>query len=282
MGPLGPSGPGGKGGFGRTGGGGGGGNWSWLWGGVVGAVFVALVGTVALYATGTFGGGKSEADLAGYHFHGNVCEASDLDAFGDHYDSDDSSDGQHQNTRKDALDVSSCSQRLRDTMSVSTAQLSTAVEWHKEADPEPEFSARQGAYAEHRSSDFENSLKPVKGIGDEAYLLTWRSAESSELSSMTLTVRDGWVTYEMTWSQTGGESTDTPSESEVSDWLKQDTKSVLANLKEPEGSGGGSEDGKPESDDEDPGQDDPDTVPDPPEQDPSEEDPGDAPGLDDV
>lgn len=278
-GPLAWAGPAAQGGFGAAGGGGGrGGGWGWLWGGIVGAVFVALVGTLALSATGTFGDDEPQADLAGYHFYRNVCDAADLDAFGDHYDLDDSlSEDEHYNSRQRPLDVSYCTQSLRATETSESAQVSTSVEWHKETDPEAEFGARQRAYDDHESSVFDYRVKPVRGVGEEAYLITGRTTEPSGLSSVTLTVRDGWLTYEMTWSQPGATEGEGPSESDVSDWLEQDTKSALANLKKPESSGG-SQDDEPDPDgDEGTEPDEPEDVPDPPE-----EDPGEAPGLDEV
>jgi hypothetical protein len=199
----------------------------------VGAVIAS-----ALWAGGVFliGGGDDTpaADLRGYEAKANLCAAIDYSSFLNEYPEDDNSP-LHNTLKDDALDESYCSISLKKSGSTySDAYFSVQTDLHKATDPGPEFTAMWKNYGE-RYDDYD--VEPVTGFGDEAYLVTEDTTTSSSTSgtrSATLAVRDGWVTYEMTWTaylSTYDDDKDPPQVDEVTEWLKTDTRSTLAKLK---------------------------------------------------
>jgi len=80
-------------------------------------------------------------------------------------------------------------------------------------------------------------VEAVTGIGDEAYLVSDDTTSSSSSGSLyaTLAVRDGWVTYTMSYSayySSYSNDKDPPTLAEVSGWLKTDSRATLAELKD--------------------------------------------------
>ncbi|MEU0005644.1 hypothetical protein ABZ079_15490 [Streptomyces sp. NPDC006314] len=207
-------------------------------GGAGKAVLWAVVGAVvasAAWAGGVFllGGKGDSADLRGYSAPGNMCSSADYASFKDEYTQDDSSPTRTALKDK-ALDESYCSLSLKKPGSTyADAYLSMQLDLHKKTDPGPEFTANWKNYGDsHKDYD----VDPVKGIGDEAYLVSQDTTGGSSSGSRyaTLAVRDGWVTYTMSYSaylSSYDKDKDPPAITEVSDWLKTDAKATLGQLK---------------------------------------------------
>ncbi|MGA4837774.1 hypothetical protein [Streptomyces sp. G45] len=212
----------------------------WLWA-VGGAVVASAVWAGALFATGTLGGDSSEADLAGYRFQRNLCDAVTIKAFLERYESRSTGEpNTHYASRQQGLDSGNCSWSLKEKSSTTTDYTSVFVngtaQWHEESDPTGEFAAQYKGYEDRSDDSYSYRTKPVDGIGDEAYLVTEKRGISGpkQLSSMTLGVRDGWFTFELRWSWYGGTTSSAakpPTEQEAQDMLTSDTRDALAELK---------------------------------------------------
>ncbi|MEU6192637.1 hypothetical protein [Streptomyces sp. NPDC047061] len=202
-----------------------------LWA-AVGAVVASAAWAGGLFLTGGFG---TSADLRGYRAPANLCSSADYSSFKDEYPVDDSSPTK--NAMKDpALDESDCSLSLKKTSSsYGDAYLTMQVDLHKKTDPGPEFTATWKNYGD---SHTDYDVTPVQGIGDEAYLVTQDTSNGSTTSGSryaTLAVRDGWMTYSMSYSaylSTYDSDTDPPTVGDVTGWLKTDARSTLEQLKD--------------------------------------------------
>ncbi len=195
----------------------------------------AVVASVA-WAAGVFlvGGRGDSADLRGYSAPSDMCSKADYSSFKDEYPESDSSPT-HNSLKEKALDESFCSVNLKKTgSSYADAYLSIQVDLHRSTDPGPEFTATWKNYDEsHTGYD----VNEVKGIGDEAYLVSQDTTSGSSSGSRyaTLAVRDGWVTYTMSYSaylSSYSQDKTPPGISDVSDWLKTDTRATLEQLKD--------------------------------------------------
>ncbi|MEU5708206.1 hypothetical protein [Streptomyces flaveolus] len=209
-------------------------------GGAARAVLWAAVGAVvasAAWAAGVFlvGGRGDSADLRGYSAPSNMCSSADYSSFKDEYTENDSSPTRT-SLRDKALDESYCSLGLKKSgSSYADAYLTMQLDLHKKTDPAPEFTATWKNYGDsHTGYD----VDPVEGIGDEAYLVsqdTTNGSSSSGSRYATLAVRDGWVTYTMSYSvylTSYDEDKDPPALTDVTDWLKTDAKATLRQLKD--------------------------------------------------
>jgi hypothetical protein len=208
-------------------------------GGAGRAVLWAAVGAAvasALWGGGVFLlGGSDSPDLRGYTVKSDLCEAADLSAFKTKYPQDDD-DPTHNTIRGEAVDDMACDEGLEMSGSSSSdAYLSINVSLHKKTDPAPEFTDTWLGYKQRHDSDY--SVTEVDGFGDEAYLLT-EDTVSSESGSryVTLAVRDGWLTYSMSWSvyvsSYDSDEEDAPTVSEAAKWVKAATTATLAKLRE--------------------------------------------------
>ncbi|MFG3197134.1 hypothetical protein ACGFYT_13470 [Streptomyces sp. NPDC048208] len=203
------------------------------------AVLWAVVGAVvasAAWAAGVFliGATAGAADLGGYAAPSDLCSRSDYTSFKDEYSASDSSPT-HSSLKDAALDESYCSASLKKSgSSYADAYLTLQVDLHKKTDPGPEFTATWKNYDESHSG---YDVGPVEDIGDEAYLVTrdTTSGTSSGSRYATLAVREGWVTYTMSYSaylSSYDPDKDPPQIDEISDWLKTDTRNTLDRLKD--------------------------------------------------
>ncbi|MFJ4522035.1 hypothetical protein ACIP4Y_14020 [Streptomyces sp. NPDC088810] len=208
-------------------------------GGAGRAVLWAAVGAVvasAAWAAGVLllGGKGDSADLRGYAAPSNMCSSADYGSFKDEYTQDDSSPTRTSLEDK-ALEESYCSLSLKKSgSSYADAYLTIQLDLHKKTDPGPEFTATWKNYGEsHTGYD----VDAVEGIGDEAYLISQDTTNGSSSGSRyaTLAVRDGWVTYLMTYSTyvtSYDADKDPPALTDVTDWLKTDTKATLRQLQD--------------------------------------------------
>ncbi|WP_234335772.1 hypothetical protein [Streptomyces sp. NRRL S-1022] len=204
-------------------------------GGAGRAVLWAAVGAVAASAVWGAGvlllGGKGDsADLRGYAAPSNMCSSADYGSFKDEYTQDDSSPTRTSLEDK-ALEESYCSLSLKKSgSSYADAYLTIQLDLHKKTDPGPEFTATWKNYGKsHTGYDVDT----VEGIGDEAYLISQDTTSGSRYA--TLAVRDGWVTYLMTYSAyltSYDADKNPPALTDVTDWLKTDTKATLRQLRD--------------------------------------------------
>ncbi|MFF7366851.1 hypothetical protein ACIP3A_33125 [Streptomyces tricolor] len=203
------------------------------------AVLWAAVGAVvasAAWAAGVFvvGGNGDSADLRGYSAPGNMCSSADYTSFKDEYTENDSSPTRT-SLKDPALEESYCSLSLKKPGSTyADAYLTLQLDLHKKTDPGPEFTATWKNYGDsHKGYDVDR----VEGIGDEAYLVSHDTTNGSSSGSRyaTLAVRDGWVTYMMSYSvylSSYDKDKDPPTLADVTDWLKTDTKATLRQLRD--------------------------------------------------
>ncbi|CAM5714970.1 MULTISPECIES: hypothetical protein [Streptomyces] len=204
-------------------------------GGAGRAVLWAAVGAVvasAGWAAGVLliGGRSDSADLRGYSAPSNMCSSADYLSFKAEYTENDSSPTRT-SLKDKALDESYCSVGLKKSgSSYADAYLTMQLDLHKKTDPAPEFTATWKNYGDsHTGYD----VDPVEGIGDEAYLVsqdTTNGSSSSGSRYATLAVRDGWVTYTMSYSvylTSYDQDKDPPALTDVTDWLKTDAKATL-------------------------------------------------------
>ncbi|MDX6348589.1 MAG: hypothetical protein QOF84_3379 [Streptomyces sp.] len=208
-------------------------------GGAGRAVLWILLGAViasAFWAGGVFllgGDNTPKADLRGYQATSNLCSSVDYSSFKNEYPQDDSSPI-HSALKTDALDESYCSISLKkSSSSYSDAYFSVQVDLHHATDPGPEFTAQWENYGDRYDG---YTVEKVTGIGDEAYIVTedTTSGTTSGSRAATLAVRDGWMTYQMSWSvylSSYDSDTDPPQVDEATQWLKTDTKATLEKLK---------------------------------------------------
>lgn len=215
----------------------GGGGKGWLWA-LGGALTASVVWLVSILATGALGGSDDpDPDLAGYPFRKNMCEAAPLESFLEYYEERDTASPDYRfASQEKGLDLSYCSQSLKDptadTSSYTSTMVAVSVEWHKGADPAGEFESRWRGYAQRDQDNRTHRVEPVAGIGDEAYRVT-ETGKDDVLQGVTLAVRDGWLTYDMAWSQFGSDdSSPDLSEKRISEMLESDTKAALEKLRE--------------------------------------------------
>ncbi|MFW6693866.1 hypothetical protein [Streptomyces sp. MAR4 CNX-425] len=209
----------------------------WLWG-LGGLVVASAVWAGVLFATGGFSDEEPEAVL-GYAFEKDLCGSTELKAFDERYDVEQSAeDATGWGSQQDGLDQSFCSWNLTDreadSSDYSSSYLSSSAIWHEASDPTGEFAATYKGFEDRSTDDYEYRTEPVGDLGEEAFLVREDSGGDSSSRSMSLAVRDGWFTYEMDWSYYGGgtDSAEPPSYDEVERMLKAEMKAALAGLAE--------------------------------------------------
>ncbi|POX39050.1 hypothetical protein C3486_19955 [Streptomyces sp. Ru73] len=213
---------------------------AWLWA-VGGAVVASAVWAGVLFATG----GSSDAaspDLGGYRYQADLCGSTSWTPFEDaRYKMEDSSTSAsagenpassgHQDP---ALDSMWCNADLvpddAGDDDYSSTFVYTKAFLHKKTDPAPEFAAQYRSYEEQESST-KYKVTPVQGIGDEAYLVTREESADSKSRYVVLGVRDGWMTYETSWSSfSSSDNSGAPSSDEVADMLRTSATQTLKKL----------------------------------------------------
>ncbi|MFH9420847.1 hypothetical protein [Streptomyces sp. NPDC017529] len=250
--PGGPQQPGaapGPGGFDGAGGPGGpdgrgAGHWLWAFGGAVAA---SAMGGAVLFAAGAFGDARPDPDLAGYSYTSDLCHQTSFTPFeSSNYKikpaggSASGSSGtaaqnpQYSGVQQGSLDSMWCNAELKPSDASSSDYSSTWVystaTLHKKTDPSAEFADSYRAYESQRSS-IAYKVTSVPGIGDEAYLVN-RTDDSSG-AYVILGVRDGWATYQITWSSytSRSGSAKPPTTEQVSGMLKTSATETLRKLR---------------------------------------------------
>ncbi|MEV6103868.1 hypothetical protein AB0M28_04010 [Streptomyces sp. NPDC051940] len=220
-----------------------------LWA-LVGALVASAAWAGGLFATGnlTFLTGP---DLGGYAYTKDLCKETDLKPFEKNgltlqeSTSEDSPNPQPRSLTHADLDSMQC-QVAFDAGTPGTdglpssSRLYLTAERHKATDPGPEFTARQQHWKQYSDDEYTYSVKPVSGVGDEAYLITYKSKDGTASGSgdawVVLAVRDGWLTYESTFSQYLSDSTtggpDQIDDAKAARMLQDSAESSLAKLRD--------------------------------------------------
>jgi hypothetical protein len=216
----------------------------WLWA-TGGAVAASAMWASVMFATGGFGASEPDPDLAGYSYSTDLCADTSMSPFQDadfrtkQPTGSDSKNAnpQHSGSRQPSLDSMWCNIALerKDTSSSdysSTFVYNTAT-LHKKTDPGPEFADGYHAYEKQETSgDYSYQVEPVSGLGDEAYLVTKSTGRDSG-SYVILGVRDGWMTYQSTWSSyaAGSSTGKQPTSQEVATMLKSSATETMRRLR---------------------------------------------------
>ncbi|WP_225730103.1 MULTISPECIES: hypothetical protein [unclassified Nocardia] len=216
----------------------------WLW--ALGAVVV----TSAIWAGGVFAAGgfsdgpqiSKDADLRGYHFVGNLCDATDTSLFTGRNLKSQSTDSSgkafptHEGHQHAALDSMSCGFHFAppgSTDKYSYASLYVNANVHKQTDPGPEFDAYRDTFTDTEFGK-DSTIEKVSGIGDAAYLTLKKPSSGSSGVDVSLSVRDGWFTYGLSWYQSdygNKNSGQYPSESDIKDLLKKAAAASMPKLR---------------------------------------------------
>ncbi|QIS12059.1 hypothetical protein [Nocardia arthritidis] len=216
----------------------------WLW--ALGAVVV----TSAIWAGGVFAAGgfsdgpqiSKDADLRGYHFVGNLCDATDTSLFTGRNLKTQSTDSSgkafptHEGHQHAALDTMSCGFHFAppgSTDKYSYASLYVDATVHKQTNPGPEFDAYRDTYTDTEFGK-DSTIEKVSGIGDAAYLRIKKPSSGSSGVDVSLSVRDGWFTYGLSWYQSDyGNKTSGqyPSESDIKDLLRKAAAASMPKLR---------------------------------------------------
>lgn len=180
---------------------------SWQWALGAAAAVSALWFVASFDTSGTDRTAATVPDLRGYHHVDNLCAITDTapylragfalasnSATGPKYP-------MHQTLLHPAVDTMMCTIRLGtpgalDRGDDSTVKVRAVV--HKQTDPGPEFTARFQTWTQAPLSE-NDEITALPGLGDEAYLVQRKSAGGTRPPSLTLAVRHGWTTYEISW-----------------------------------------------------------------------------------
>ncbi|MFH8679734.1 hypothetical protein [Streptomyces lydicus] len=215
----------------------------WLWA-IGGAVAASAIWGSLLFATGGFSSEPSP-DLAGYAYTGDLCAATSMTPFENaHFktkentgSSSKDANPQHSGTQQTSLDTMWCNVSLQQdnasSADYSSNWLYSAATLHKKTDPAPEFADNYRSY-EKQDTSVGYKVESVPGLGDEAYLVTRNDEGSSSSGSyVILGVRDGWMTYQSTWSSYASSSSTSkqPTSSEVATMLKTSATETLKRLR---------------------------------------------------
>jgi hypothetical protein len=198
-----------------------------------GAVIASAVWASVLFATGGILGEGGRPGLAGYAFRKNICPETDLSAFKEKYPHEESMPKSDAATHK-ALDAMWCTTTLAPSDAQNSSATLVVEMWlYKKTDPAANFAALYESFDQRGGSGNAYTVRKVAGIGDVAYMVLPEEPRETG-SSAYLAVRDGWMTYQMSWSNYVS-SSDTgvrePDLSEIETMLKHDTRATLAKLK---------------------------------------------------
>ncbi|KAA8889347.1 hypothetical protein F3087_10450 [Nocardia colli] len=171
----------------------------------------ALAGVSTLVVVAVLGVSDSHPaaptpDLRGYHYVDNLCAITDTAPYlhaGFVLAPSSSATLRyplHQTRLHPALDTMNCTIRLAppgpsERADDTTLMVNAAV--HKRADPAPEFTARFETWTQAELAE-DDRVSKLDGIGDEAYLVR-KETEHAQNTGVTLAIRDGWTTFEISW-----------------------------------------------------------------------------------
>ncbi|MGK5533063.1 hypothetical protein [Streptomyces sp. URMC 129] len=216
-----------------------GGTPGWLWA-LGGALIASAAWGGALFATGVVGG--ADGPELGYVFTEDLCDRADMTAFEDDYEPSPDGEPASRSFRSDDLDLGHCEFSLRPAGSPADeyelVYVSYDTTWHKGTDPSGEFAANAESYTQFNDdpnySYYTYETEPIGDLGEEAYIVYGSDSASGVLSWVTLSVRDGWFEYAVTWNSliSGDGHAGLTSRESVTDTLIAATEATLAALRE--------------------------------------------------
>ncbi len=202
--------------------------------GFAGAVLASVVWTVVvLTVPGVVTVASSPQNLHGYHTVDDLCRAAKLVRFTRLYPQPDTAPSGHTD-RHPALDSMSCILSLErnagDSSGTDYASLYVQVKLHKAVNASPEFDAEKDGMRQQRYQ-----ITDVPGLGEEAYLAFRDEPSSSDQAwhgvSQELQVRDGGMTYYLSWSASYQDGKSTPPDREtIRQSLLADSRDLLREL----------------------------------------------------
>ncbi|GGU58345.1 hypothetical protein GCM10010211_24120 [Streptomyces albospinus] len=221
----------------------------WLWA-IGGAVAATAIGASVMFATGGFSSAP-DPDLKGYAYKNDLCAATSMTPFENaHFQTKPSTGSagsassgsstenpQHSGVQQPSMDSMWCNVTLTPDGAGSTGYSSTwlnnAVTLHKKSDPTPEFADTYRSWEKQQAS-VHYKVESVSDLGDEAYLVTRDDASNNNGSYVVLAVRDGWMTYQSTWSSytSSAGTSKPPTTAEITTMLETSAKETLRRLKE--------------------------------------------------
>lgn len=143
---------------------------------------------------------------------------------------------QHSGAQLTSLDTMTCNVSFEQDGASRSAYSSTwlynTATLHRKTDPAPEFADGYRSY-EKQDTSVGYRVEAVPGLGDEAYLVTRKDEGSTSSGSyVILGVRDGWMTYQSTWSSYASSSGSgkQPTATEVATMLKTSATETLKRL----------------------------------------------------
>ncbi|GAA2257919.1 MULTISPECIES: hypothetical protein [Kitasatospora] len=170
-----------------------------LWWGVAGALAASAVWAAAVITVPTLVTIGGPLSPGGYRVVNDLCGAARLSRFTQLYPAQ-SGVPYHYSTRHSTLDDMYCSQyRKRADGDSEYSSLYLEAQLHKAVDPRPEFAAQRASLRQRRYR-----ITPVHGLGQEAYVGYLDDPSSADHSwhylTQVLYVRDGALTYYLSWS----------------------------------------------------------------------------------
>ncbi|MFF2552659.1 hypothetical protein ACFVUS_16755 [Nocardia sp. NPDC058058] len=164
-----------------------------------GALLASAVWAAGVFAVGDRGDGP---ELHGYHYVENLCTVTEIGALRSAgYENAGGGNLQFTGVAASALDMMSCRVQLDNSKNpnangflVATANL------HKEVDPAVEFAAFNTAQAVGQNGVKIDTAK-LTGLGDEAYRRVETSPSMPNNRTVSLSIRDGGLVFEVSLTQ---------------------------------------------------------------------------------
>jgi hypothetical protein len=194
---------------------------------VAGALVASAVWATAVVTVPDLVTGSAPLSPAGYRMVDDICAAARLNRFTQLYPAQ-SGAPYHYSTRHSARDDMYCSQyRKRADGDNEYSSLYLEVQLHKATDPSPEFAAQRAGLGQRLYR-----ITAVPGLGQEAYLGFLDDSGKPDRSwhhlTQVLYVRDGALTYYLSWSGSYQAGRNNPPDQEaVRQALVMDSRDVL-------------------------------------------------------
>ncbi|WP_441246154.1 hypothetical protein [Kitasatospora sp. McL0602] len=201
-----------------------------LWG-VGGALVASAVwATAVITVPGLVTPDSSVPGLHGYHLVGDLCAATRFNRFSQLYPAQ-SGQPYHYSTRHPALDDMYCSEYLKKSAGdTDYSSLYVEAQLHKAVDPTAEFEAQQESLRQRKYQ-----ITEVPALGEHAYVGYLDDPSSSDRTwhylTQVLYVRDGGLTYYLSWSGSYQEGRSSPPDRDtVRQALLMDSRDALKAL----------------------------------------------------
>ncbi|TWE17294.1 hypothetical protein [Kitasatospora atroaurantiaca] len=200
---------------------------SLLWG-VAGALVASVVwATAVITVPGIVTTGGKAPGLGGYRVVDDLCTTARFTRFTQLYPAQ-SGTPYHYSTRHAAMDDMYCSKYLKKSSSdTEYSSLYLEAQLHKAVDPRQEFEAQKSSLQQRKYQ-----ISEVPSLGEQAYIGYLDDPSSSDRTwhylTQVLYVRDGGLTYYLSWSGSYQEGKGTPPDRDtIRQALLMDSRDVL-------------------------------------------------------